>query len=185
MTLRNGLRAAACLVLALGAGRMTADTHSTKAAPQPPVLTAPRPATHPSRVMSFRSLEAEIDTRVLANLLSDATAKLPNEIPLSVVSGQISRCEEDTCVVPLTVRVIGAEGPVRLTFAVANPKGELSDVHHAECGTGACTISLVLERGKNSISVGVMDGLASATGYTTLRVNANRVYARAGRTEWF
>jgi hypothetical protein len=72
-----------------------------------------------------------------------------------------------------------------IAFAAANARGELSDVRHAECGTGACSVSLMLERGKNTISVGVLDALSQTTAYTTLRVNANRVVAKVGKTEWF
>jgi hypothetical protein len=109
----------------------------------------------------------------------------PTEGPLVVVAGEINRCESRTCTVPLVLRVSGAEGPITVAFAVANAKGQLSDVHHADCGTGACTVSLVLERGRNTISVGVVDGFSRSTSYSTLRVNANRAVAGVGKTEWF
>ena len=109
-----------------------------------------------------------------------------SDLPLTVVSGEITRCGPQTCAVPIMLRVSGAEGPVTLAFAVANSKGELSEVHHAECGSGACGVSLVLERGQNTISIGVIDVLSQTTAYTTLRVNATRALAGTrGKTEWF
>ena len=73
-----------------------------------------------------------------------------------------------------------------LSTALANAKGELSDVRHAECGTGSCTVRLVLERGKNTISIGAIDGLSQTTAYTMLSLNATRSIAGTpGKTEWF
>lgn len=178
----KGSRIAAACLIALLAGTAWADFKTTPPL-RVPTLEAPRTTLRP-RVLSFRSLAAQVDNQVIANLLTDKPA-LANDIPLSIVAGEVSRCESQNCAVPLTIRVSDAEGPVTIAFAVANPEGELSEVHHAECGTGACSISLVLERGANTISVGVIDGLAKATAYTTFHVNANRKYAKAGRTEWF
>jgi hypothetical protein len=137
-----------------------------------------------ARFLAFRSLAAQLDNHVLANLLTETPVR-QIETPLAVVAGEITRCESRTCTIPITVRVNGAEGPVMIAFAAANARGELSDVRHAECGTGACSVSLVLERGKNTISVGVLDALSQTTAYTTLRVDANRVVAKVGKTEWF
>jgi hypothetical protein len=159
--------------------------HTPPATPVPDLRLEPqRTLPHANRVLSFRSLAAQIDNQVVANLLSEPPAR-HNDLPLTVVAGEISRCESQTCVVPVTLRVADAQGPVSLTFAVANAKGELSDVHHAECGAGECTISLILERGRNTVSIGVMDGLAQTAGFTMLRVNAVRAIAEKGRTEWF
>jgi len=68
---------------------------------------------------------------------------------------------------------------------VANSKGELSDVHHAECGTGNCNIALIVERGRNTVSVGAVDGVTQSSGYTTVQVNATHAVAINGKTEWF
>ena len=130
-------------------------------------------------VSSVRTL----DNHVLANLLTDAPIRHPR---LTVVAGEITRCESRTCTVPLTLRISGAEGPLTLGFAVANSKGEVSEVAHAGCGAGDCTVSLVLERGINTLSIGVVDEMTRTAEYTTLRVNANRsVAATPGKTEWF
>jgi hypothetical protein len=137
-----------------------------------------------ARFLAFRSMTTQLDNHVLANLLTETPVR-QRDTPLAVVAGEITRCESKTCTIPLTVRINGAEGPVMVALAAANARGELSDVHHAECGTGACSVSLVLERGKNTISIGVLDALSQSTAYTTLRVDANRVVAKVGKTEWF
>ena len=152
-----------------------------RTSPLAPLL-EPAPA-GTARASSFRSLSAQLDNHVLANLLTDAPVR---HSKLTVVAGEITRCESRTCTVPLTLRVSGAEGPLTLGFAVANSKGELSEVAHAGCGTGDCTVSLVLERGINTVSIGVVDEMTRTDEYTTLRVNANRaVAATPGKTEWF
>lgn len=149
---------------------------------------APRPATPPRRVFSLRSLSAEVDAQVLANLLVDVIPR-SNGVMLSASAGEVNRCEDGTCHVPLTVKVSAATGPVSLTFAVANAKGVLSDVQHAECGTGSCTIDLVLERGRNTLSLAAVDGVAQTSGFKLMTLNAARPPMRttSGRpkTEWF
>jgi hypothetical protein len=160
------------------------------AAPAAFKMSAPGPAppvtqsTHIVRFFAFRSLFAQLDNHVVANLLTESPVR-QSDAPLLVVTGEITRCGSETCTVPLLVRVSGAQGPVTMAIAVADAKGELSDVRHADCGTGACNLMLVLERGRNTVSVGVIDALSQATAYTTLRVNANRAVARVGKTEWF
>src|SRR5207245_10173261 len=127
-------------------------------------------------VLAFRSLISQVDNHVLANLLTEIPMR-QSELPLTVVAGEISRCGSETCTVPITLRVSGAEGPVTLAFAVSSTRGQLSEVHHAECGSGACSVSLVLELGRNTVSIGVIDVLSQMTAYTTLRVNALRSLA--------
>lgn len=178
--MRTGSRIWACLlVTAFATVAMAAYKMPSRS---PIVVEAVAPKA--SRFLAFRSLTTQLDNHVVANLLTD-TPMRQMDAPLAVVAGEITRCESRTCTIPLTVRVNGAEGPVMIAFAAANARGELSDVRHAECGTGACSVSLVLERGKNTVSVGVLDALAQTTAYTTLRVNANRVVAKVGKTEWF
>lgn len=184
--MRLGSQIMACLVAtAFAAGASGAY----KTVTPPGRAVAPDPSESVARAtsgrfLSFRSLTAQIDTQVIANLLTDQAAP-HSGLPLSVVAGEITRCELRSCTVPVTVRVSRSEGPVTLAFAVANAKGELSEVYHAECGTGACSVSLILERGQNTISIGAVDGLSQSTAYTTLRVNATRAIARAGKSEWF
>lgn len=184
--MRIGSRVAACAVLAFAIGVAHADTTTKAAAPRKTIVVpAPTPPARPLRAVPFASLDEQVDSRVLANLLSDVTAAQSNDFPLIIMPGPVDGCQEDTCVVPLTIRVVGAAGPVSLAFAVANPKGELSQIHHAECGAGACSVSMVLERGTNAISIGAVDALARAAAYRVIVVHADRVYAKRGRTEWF
>lgn len=171
------------LVLLLFAATGLADYNTTS--PAVPTLTPqPRRLARISRFFSFRSIAAQVDNQVIANLLVDAPTHA-NGLPLTVAGGDVARCEARVCQVPFTVRVADAQGPITLSLAVANPHGELSEVEHVECSTGECSLSLILERGQNTISLGVLDGLAQATGYTTLRVNATRSVADRGKAEWF
>jgi hypothetical protein len=156
-----------------------------RTSPLAPLLDPPSNGAGAASTVAYRSLSAQLDNHILANLLTDAPIR-HSDIPLTVVAGEVTRCQSKTCAVPLTLRVSGAEGPVTLGFAVANAKGELSEVHHAACGSGSCSVSLILERGMNTVSIGVVDGLKRTSAYTTLRVNANRaVAATPGKTEWF
>jgi hypothetical protein len=180
--MRIGPRPAACLFVSAFVSVAFA-TYTTRPLPRlDPVLF--QSGSHAARVLSFRSLAAQVDNQVVANLLAEPSSR-HNDLPLTVVAGEVSRCELQTCAIPLTVHVSDAAGPVTLTFAVENAKGELSEVHHAECGMGTCSVSLILERGRNTISIGVLDGLTQSTAYTTLHVNATRAVAQAGKTEWF
>jgi hypothetical protein len=176
---------AACL-LATFAASGSADYTVAPQTPAPPTerVQPPRHLFRTSPFFSFRSIAAQIDNQVVANLLADPQTR-SNDLSLSIHAGEITRCESQTCHVPLTIRVADAQGPVSLAFAVANAKGELSDVQHAECGNGTCMISLILERGRNTLSVGAVDGVSHSSGYTTLRVNANRSVAANGKSEWF
>ena len=178
--MRIGPRVLACLIATAFATVATAAYKTPARSPIVVEAVTPKAV----RFLAFRSLATQLDNHVLANLLTEVPVR-QIDTPLAVVAGEITRCESQTCTVPLTVRVNGAEGPVMIAFAAANARGELSDVRHAECGTGACNVSLVLERGKNTISLGVLDALSQTTAYTTLRVNANRVVAKVGKTEWF
>jgi hypothetical protein len=178
--MRIGSRVVACL----GATAFATVAMAAYPTPErsPIVVEAVTPKA--SRFLAFRSLATQLDNHVLANLLTEVPVR-QIDAPLAVVAGEVTRCESQTCTIPLTVRVNGAEGPVMIALAMANARGELSDVRHAECGTGSCSVALVVERGKNTISVGVLDALSQTTAYTTLRVNANRVVAKVGKTEWF
>jgi hypothetical protein len=145
---------------------------------------APRPVPV-KRAFTIKSLGAEVDARVLANLLVDVIPG-SNGVMLSASAGEVNRCENGTCHVSLTIKVAEATGPVALTFAVANAKGVLSDVQHAECGTGACTIDLILEKGRNTLSLGALDGVAQTSGFKLMTINASRPpMAGKPKTEWF
>ena len=169
------------MVCSILASLIAAISFVPRTSPLAPLLEPSSPGT--AKAGSFRSLSQQLDNHVLANLLSDAPIR---HSKLTVVAGEVTRCESRTCTVPLTLRVSGAEGPLSLGFAVANAKGELSEVAHAGCDTGDCSVSLVLERGINTVSIGVVDEMTRAAEYMTLRVNATRsVAATPGKTEWF
>ena len=174
---------AACLLVTFATAAF-ADHVVTAPAPTPERVQSPPRVARALPFFSFRSIAAQLDNQVVANLLADPQAR-SNDLALSIHAGEITRCESQTCHVPLTIRVADAQGPVSLAFAVANSKGELSDVHHAECGAGTCSISLILERGRNILSVGAVDGVSHSSGFTTIHVNANRSFAVNGKTEWF
>ncbi len=186
--MRFGSVAPFCMMLMTSAVSASVEYPTVKPTPPPSVMKAFTPQTRrvskSARFLSYRTVASQVDNQVLANLLADAPVHA-NDIVVSATTGEIGRCESHTCQVPMNVRVDGAQGLVTLTFAVANSKGELSDLQHVECNVGDCVVSLILERGQNTISLGVLDGLAQSTGYTTMRVNATQSVADKGKTEWF
>lgn len=184
--MRFGSFVPACIVLAASVITASADYHVAKPAPNElkDLRAVPKRTLRVTRFLSFRTIAAQVDNQVIANLLADSPNRAA-DLPLAAMAGEIARCESQTCQVPLTIRVDGAVGPISVTIAVATPKGQLSDLQHVECSTGECSVSLILERGQNTISLGVHDGVAQATGYTTMRVNATRTLADHGKSEWF
>lgn len=185
--MRFGRLSPACMVLVALAATANADVPTPKPAAEAvakeyatPVRRVPKLP----RFLSFRSVASQVDNQVIANLLADAPPRV-SDVTVTATTGEIARCESRTCQIPMNVRIEGAQGIVTLTFAVANAKGELSDVQHAECHSGDCLVGLILERGQNTISVGVLDAFAQATGYTTMRINATRTVADRGKREWF
>ena len=185
--MRFGRFAPACLLFVASTVTASIDLPSQK--PTPPEVTKEyarpvRRVAKADRFLQFRSVATQVDNQVIANLLSDVPPRA-NEVPVSATAGESGRCESRTCQVPMNVRVEGTRGMVTLTFAVANAKGELSDVRHAECVSGDCVVALILERGQNTISVGVLDAFSQTTGYTTIRINAERSVADKGKREWF
>jgi hypothetical protein len=161
---------------------MSATAHERSAATPAPAPERPVPSltAQPSAKSTFIG---HVEERVLANLL----APVNDRIPLTVVTGEVTRCEGDVCHVPMLVRMPDPPvGPVRLAFALANRKGELSDVQHADCGMGECTLDLIVERGRNTLSIGAVDAVAHTAGFATITVHAERApVATRGRTEWF
>src|SRR6266700_7575105 len=89
-----------------------------RTSPLAPLL-EPASAGGGARPVAYRTLSAQLDNHILANLLTDAPIR-HSDMPLTVVAGEVTRCQSQTCTVPLTLRVSGAEGPVTLGFAVAN-----------------------------------------------------------------
>jgi hypothetical protein len=185
--MRFGTLTPACILVAATALTASAAYVPPSSSDQPAtkeLRAAPKRLARAARFLAFRSVAAQVDNQVIANLLADAPLRSA-DLALTAVAGEIARCESATCQVPVTIRVDGAQGPISLSFAVATPKGRLTDVQHVECSTGDCSVALILERGRNVVSVGVFDAVAQATGYTVVRVNAARAMADRGRSEWF
>jgi len=185
--MRFGRFVPACMVFVASALTASADYPSQKPEQTNVTKEYATPVRRPSkahRFLSFRSVASQVDNQVIANLLADVPPRV-NDVVVTATAGEAARCESRTCLLPMNVRVEGSQGMVTLTFAVANAKGELSEVQHAECHTGDCIVSLILERGENTISVGVVDAFAQTTGFTTLHVNATRSLADRGKREWF
>jgi hypothetical protein len=126
---------------------------------------------------------SDLDSRVLASLLA---LQSRGDFDFEVRAGDVS-CDGRTCAVSLAVKLPEALPPMRLAIAVANAKGELSEVKHADCLTSTCTVHLVLERGRNTISVGATDGLLQTSGFvlTTVVASPNLEARTRGRSEWF
>jgi hypothetical protein len=136
----------------------------------------------PLRIHRTHAFPTNVDAQVLANLFA---AEARSDFDITVSSGTIS-CEVRICRVAVTVRLPETTAPARLSFAVASPKGELSEVRHAECLTSMCTVQLVLERGRNVIAVGAADALTRGSGFATTQVMADApVTAQKRKAEWF
>ena len=128
------------------------------------------------------TIPTNVDAQVLANLFA---AEARSDFDVAVSTGTIS-CEVKTCRVALNVRLPETTAPARLSFAVASPKGELSEVRHSECLTSFCTVQLVLERGRNIIAVGAADAASRGSGFSTTQVLIDApLSAQKRKAEWF
>ena len=135
---------------------------------------------HPSRV---RRNVSDFDSRVLASLLA---MEAPSDFDFEVRAGDVS-CLRGTCTVALAVKLPESLPPMRLAIAVANSRGELSEVKHADCLASTCNVSLVVERGRNTISVGAADGLLQTSAFvlTSVVATPHLEASTRGRSEWF
>jgi hypothetical protein len=174
---------------------VSAFATTSRADHSPTVSTAPasgsptiehRTAPGTLRVRAPRGLRrsvSDLDSRVLASLLA---LQSPGDFDFEVRAGDAS-CDGRICTVTLAVKLPESLPPMRLAIAVANAKGELSEVKHADCLTSVCSVHLVLERGRNTISVGASDGLLQTAGFvlTSVVANPNLEASARGRSEWF
>lgn len=135
------------------------------------------------RVPHSRRTVTDLDSRVLASLLA---LQSPSDFDFEVRAGDVS-CNGGTCTVALAVRLPEALPPMRLAIAVANARGELSEVKHAQCLASTCNVQLVLDRGRNTISVGAADGLMQSAGFVLTSVVASPHLEASARkrSEWF
>jgi hypothetical protein len=130
-----------------------------------------------------RRTVSDLDSRVLASLLA---MEAPGDFEFEVRAGDVS-CLGGTCTVALAVKLPESLPPMRLAIAVANSRGELSEVKHADCLASSCNVSLVVERGRNTISVGAADGLLQTSAFvlTSVVATPHLEASNRGRSEWF
>jgi hypothetical protein len=135
------------------------------------------------RAPRYRRNVSDLDSRVLASLLA---LQAPSDFDFEVRAGDVT-CDGRTCTVALSVKLPESLPPMRLAIAVANAKGELSEVKHADCPTSICNVSLVLDRGRNTISVGAADGLLQTSAFvlTSVVATPHLEASTRGRSEWF
>jgi hypothetical protein len=135
----------------------------------------------PLRLRRPRAIPTNVDAQVLANLFA---AEARSDFDVAVSTGTII-CDVRTCRVALNVRLPETTAPARLSFAVASPKGELSEVRHAECLTSLCAVQLVLERGRNVIAVGAADAVSRGSGFATTQILVDAPMSAQRKAEWF
>jgi len=180
--MRLGVLVPVCL---FAASVSAAAAVTTTPPPQTPAVVRPPQRTvlrhHPLRP---GNLVTDLDARVLASLLSSTPA---SDFDVAVRTGEVGLCEGGTCSVPVTIKLPETAPPMKIAIAVANAKGEISEVRHADCVTQQCTIRLVLERGRNTIAVGAGDQVSQTAGIslTTVVASPNVSISQKGKTEWF
>jgi hypothetical protein len=184
--MRLGALVPVCLLAASvsAAAAVTVNTPATQPAPAPAVIQAPQHTVLRHHPLRPGNLVTDLDARVLASLLSSTPA---SDFDVSVRAGEVGLCEGGTCSVAMTIKLPDTAPPMKISIAVANAKGEISEVRHADCVTQQCTLRLVLERGRNTIAVGAGDQLSQSAGIslTTIVANPNVSISQKGRTEWF
>jgi hypothetical protein len=181
--MRLGAIVPVCLLAAASAAGAVTNTPPAPQPPAPAVTRAPKTVLrhhplHPGNVVT------DLDARVLAALLASTPA---SDFDFTVRTGEVGLCETRTCSVPVTIKLPDTAPPMKIAIAVANAKGEISEVRHAECVTQQCTMRLVLERGRNTIAVGAGDQLSQTAGIslTTVEANPNVAISQKGKAEWF
>jgi len=180
----RGLVPAMILVSSLAAP-MSADRSSAVPTPTVPATIEHGPTPGKLRVHSSRVRRnvSDFDSRVLASLLA---MEAPSDFDFEVRAGDVT-CEGGKCTVALAVKLPDSLPPMRLAIAVANSRGELSEVKHADCLASTCNVSLVVERGRNTISVGAADGLLQTSAFvlTSVVATPHLEASTRGRSEWF
>ena len=78
--------------------------------------------------------------------------------------------------------LLAMEAPSDFDFEV-----RAGEVKHADCLASTCNVSLVVERGRNTISVGAADGLLQTAAFvlTSVVATPHLEASNRGRTEWF
>jgi hypothetical protein len=162
-----------------------ADRSLTVTTPSANPTTEHRPLLDKLRVRAPHSRRpvSDLDSRVLASLLAMQSS---SDFDFEVRAGEVT-CDGGICTVPLAIKLPESLPPMRLAIAVANSRGELSEVKHADCPASVCNVRLVVERGRNTISVGAADGLLQTAGFvlTSVVATPHMEASARGRSEWF
>lgn len=175
---------AVCLLVASLDAVAAVTSSKTQPAPAPTIVKPPQHTILRHHPMRPGNLVTDLDARVLAALLASTQA---SDFDFTVRAGEVGLCEGRTCSVPVTIKLPETAPPMKIAIAVANAKGEISEVRHADCVTQQCTVRLVLERGRNTIAVGAGDQLSQTAGIslTTIEANPNVAISQKGKAEWF
>jgi hypothetical protein len=183
--MRLGAIVPAMILVSTLAAPMRADRSSAIPTTPAPAGTEHRPTLGKLRVRTSRVRRnvSDLDSRVLASLLA---MEAPSDFDFEVRAGDVS-CDGGKCTVALAVKLPESLPPMRLSIAVANSRGELSEVKHADCLASTCNVSLVVERGRNTISVGAADGLLQTSAFvlTSVVATPHLEASNRGRSEWF
>ena len=184
--MRLGALVPAMILVSTLASPSRADHSSTVTTPPANPTTEHRPLLLGKlrvRTPNGRRAVSDLDSRVLASLLAMQSS---SDFDFEVRAGEVT-CDGRICTVPLAVKLPDSLPPMRLAIAVANSRGELSEVKHADCPASLCTVRLVVERGRNTISVGAADGLLQTSGFvlTSVIATPHMEASARGRSEWF
>ena len=175
----------AMILVSTLAAPMRADRSPAVTTPAAPATIEHGPSIGKLRVRASRVRRnvSDFDSRVLASLLA---MEAPSDFDFEVRAGDVS-CLGGNCTVALSVKLPDSLPPMRLAIAVANSRGELSEVKHADCLASTCNVSLVVERGRNTISVGAADGLLQTSAFvlTSVVATPHLEASNRGRSEWF
>jgi len=182
--MRLGVLVPVCLFAASVSAAAAVTTTPPPQTPAPAVVRPPQRTVLRHHPLRPGNLVTDLDARVLASLLSSTPA---SDFDVAVRTGEVGLCEGGTCSVPVTIKLPETAPPMKIAIAVANAKGEISEVRHADCVTQQCTIRLVLERGRNTIAVGAGDQVSQTAGIslTTVVASPNVSISQKGKTEWF
>jgi VWFA-related protein len=141
-----------------------------------------------------KSIPSEMTDRVIANLFYDSRA---NDMKISVITRQPVQIDDGRFRVPVEVIIPmesltllpqgdGHRGAFTVFVVVADKNGDMSDVAQRNQAVTVpledigkiggkhftYSVDLVMERGRNKISVGVVDEVSNSTGFSKLEVLA-------------
>jgi hypothetical protein len=139
--MRLGVLVPVCLFAASVSAAAAVTTTPPPQTPAPAVIRPPQRTVLRHHPLRPGNLVTDLDARVLASLLSSTPA---SDFDVAVRTGEVGLCDGGTCSVPVMIKLPETAPPMKIAIAVANAKGEISEVRHADCVTQQCTIRLVL-----------------------------------------